>query len=103
MTAVTLNNSAWFNSFDAPVTQKHPTTNLTFGEGNTESYMVVGTFKDFCVCVLPSESGSSAVCSKTVVWCVCVCFEICCYISPHACHLQKWAVQWRRRTGQCRN
>jgi hypothetical protein len=53
MTAVTLNNSAWLNSFNPPIALKRPPTNFRFGEGNTESYMVVGTFKDFAFVFCP--------------------------------------------------
>jgi hypothetical protein len=77
MTAVTLKNSAWLNSFDDPVAQEHARTNFKFGEGNTESYMVNGTFDDFAFvfCPLRVEVAPPAVVlqrfddpSQGVVW-----------------------------------
>jgi hypothetical protein len=66
MTAVTLNNSAWLNSFDTPIALKHSRTNFKFGEGNVESYMVVGTFEDFAFvfCPMRVEVAPPAVVAK---------------------------------------
>jgi hypothetical protein len=77
MTAVTLRNGAWMNSFDAPKSIKYPSTNFAIGEGHTETYMVVGTFDDFAFLFCPArmEVAPPAVVSKwlddpsqAVVW-----------------------------------
>lgn len=77
MTAVTIRNSAWMNSFDPPTPLKQPQTNFKLGEGHTETYMVVGTFDDFAFLFCPArmEVAPPAVVdkrfsdrSKGVVW-----------------------------------
>lgn len=55
MTAVTIRNSAWMNSFDPPLALKHAPTNYRLGEGHTETYMVVGTFDEFAFLFCPSR------------------------------------------------
>jgi hypothetical protein len=55
MTAVTIRNSAWMNSFNPPVVHKRAPTNFELGEGHTETYMVVGTFDDFAFLFCPSR------------------------------------------------